>query len=323
MKGDRSIKLTALPNYEARILLFQSAKQKLETQSNRVGAARLLAFLLMVVMVYVSIKIKNTALLIIPFLLLAGFLYLVKLAVNLKREINFQKILITINQEEIQALAGDHSAFDPGINFIDYHHEYSYDLDIFGEHSIYRLVNRTATPLGRKTLGHRLLYPGNDAASIRQRQEAVRELVNKLEWRQNFLATARESDWEQNPDRQIRSWLDAPDRFSKTRFFQYAIWINSIITLSIFFLTIFPPILLSLFPSLSLSVFRLPSLSYLYFLIPIGLIISRTRVINREQERLERLLEMFRKYAGLLQLIEKESFIAPKLNDLKSSLKQG
>ena len=128
--------MTALPNYEARILLFQSAKQKLETQSNRVGAARLLAFLLMAVMVYISIKIKNTALLIIPFLLLAGFLYLVKAAVSLKRQIKFHQILITINREEIQALAGDHSAFDPGTNFIDYHHEFTYDLDIFGEHSI-------------------------------------------------------------------------------------------------------------------------------------------------------------------------------------------
>jgi hypothetical protein len=321
MEGDSSIKLTAL--FFERIRAFNAAKKQLETKSNRIVAARLLVFALMAAMTYVSVSMKNSAFLVFPLLLLAGFLFLVKKAVHLKREINFRKILITINQEEIQALAGDHSAFDPGVSFIDYHHEYSYDLDIFGEHSIYRLVNRTATPLGKETLAHRLLYPGNDPDQIRYRQEAVRELVNKLEWRQNFQATARESDWEQDPNRQIRSWLDAPDRFSKTRFFEIAIWINSIISLTILLLTILPSISLSVFPSFGLPVFRLPTVIYLYFLVPIGLIISRTRVINREQEKLGRLLQMFRKYAGLLQLIEKESFIAPKLNDLKSSLKQG
>ncbi len=315
MKGDRSIKLTALQYYEARILQFQSVKQNLETQSNRVGAARLLVFLLMAVMVYISIKIKISALLVIPLLLLAGFLYLVKLAVTLKRKINFHQILITINQEEIMALEGDYSAFDPGTGFIDYHHEYSYDLDIFGEHSIYRQVNRAATPLGKEKLAHRLLYPGADATQIRKRQEGVKELVSKVEWRQDFQATARESDWERNPNRQIRSWLEAPDHFSTTRFYSTAIWINSIISLSILLLTILPPILL--------TVFRLPSVIYLYFLVPIGLIISRTRTINREQQKLERLLDLFRKYAGLLQLIEKEDFESRQLNELKESLKKG
>ena len=312
---DSLIRLTAL--YQSRIDEFQAEKVKLRIKSNRIAAARLALFVLAVVLVFLSVKLKSSGLLVFPLMLLSGFLYLVKRAVIIKREIQYHQILIKINQDEIRALGGDFSAFDPGTGFVDYQHEYSYDLDVFGEHSIYRMINRVATPLGREKLAGRLLHPGTDSNQIRRRQEAVRELAGKLTWRQNFLATARESDWEQVHNRNVRSWLDAPDSFSKTPFYPIAIRVNALLTLSITFLYVLNSFLNGFLP------FSLPPSAFLYFLLPIGLIISRTRLINREQQKLERLLDLFRKYSGLLLLIEKEEFTAPYLKDLKKSLIHG
>ncbi len=318
MTVDKSIELPTLSEtYQLRINRFQAERKKLEAESNRIVAGRMVLVVLTVVLVYLAIKLKSPLLLTGPIILLAGFLYLVKRGVIIRRKINSNQILIEINLDEIKALQGDFSAFNPGSHFIDYQHEYSFDLDIFGDHSIYRLVNRAATPLGMEKLADRLLHPGTDAKQIRLRQEAVKELTAQLSWRQDFLATAREPDWEQVHNRNVRSWLDAPNRFSKSRFYTIAIWINSIITLSLSLLFVLPLFLNDFLP------FSCPPAVFLYFLVPISLIISRTRLINREQQKLEHLLDLFRKYAGLLQLIEKEEFDSPYLKDLKKSLEHG
>ena len=46
-------------------------------------------------------------------------------------------------QHEEAALSGDFSAFDDGERFIDPHHPFTYDLDIFGKESLYQRINRT------------------------------------------------------------------------------------------------------------------------------------------------------------------------------------
>ncbi len=314
----------AAREYQARIIQFESERKDLERASNRIVAGRLVVFALMGFGVYLSVKYKSTLLMILPLLLVAVFLHLVRKAVGIRRKIQHIQELIRINQDEIRSLGGDYSAFDPGTDFIDYQHEYSFDLDIFGEHSLYRLLNRVATPLGKETLANRLLYPGTNSTLIRSRQEAVRELENKLNWRQDFLATARESDWKQQPEPHIKSWLNAPDRFSKNRFYRIAILVNSIISLIILIISLLPSLNSTVFSFLGLNALPSSSLTYyLYFLIPIALIISRTRIINREQQKLDRLLELFRKYGGLLHLIEQESFESPLLIKLKSSLEHG
>jgi hypothetical protein len=50
----------------------------------------------------------------------------------------------------------NHSVWN-GLEFNDFHHPYAYDLDIFGEHSLFQNLNRTATFIGRKKLAEQLL----------------------------------------------------------------------------------------------------------------------------------------------------------------------
>jgi DNA mismatch repair ATPase MutS len=216
-------------------------------------------------------------------------------------------LLIEINHQEIKALTGDYNDFAPGDEFMDYHHEYSYDLDIFGKHSIFRMLNRTATPLGKIRLAEHLKNPVSDSRITREKQQAVRELAPDVSWRQEFLATAREADWEQGKALKIADWLIAPDHFSNSRFYHYLTILNPFLTILV----------------ISLSFFRLlPFAFLLYLLIPAAVVLFQTRLINREQDRVERLIELFRKYQGLLELIENKEFKADRLISLRQTLSQ-
>ncbi|MFH0762156.1 MAG: hypothetical protein V2A67_11700 [Bacteroidota bacterium] len=289
--------------YSERIKVFGVEADRFRKQSDRVAIARMILFLAMVVSAWYFIRERQPAGLLIPLALLAGFLWLVRYAVAIRRKIRFLELLKEINEQEISTLEGDYTPFNTGEEYIDYHHPYTYDLDIFGIHSIYRMVIRAATPLGRERLAATLSAPGTGPDLIRKRQDAIKELSGKLDWRQDFLATAKESDWEKDKSRNVQSWLAGTDRFTGNPFYAAMLRLNPLISLFL------PPLI----------IFGLSPLFFLlYYLLPTAIILSRTRAINREQQKVERLLDLFRKYQGLLELIEKEDF----KSDLTRSLQQ-
>lgn len=69
-------------------------------------------------------------------------------------------------------------------------HPYAHDLDIFGHGSVARLLATTGTGVGRQRLEQWLLEPA-PLASARRRQEAVRELVPLLDFRQDLQVAGR------------------------------------------------------------------------------------------------------------------------------------
>jgi len=291
--------------YRKRISRHEAEADRFRKKADWIAVARMFLFLAMIILAWYFIRERQAAGLVIPLALLAGFLWLVRQAAGIRRKIRFLELLREINQQEIRAMEGDYSAFDTGEVYADYHHPYSYDLDIFGVHSIYRMITRAATPLGKDRLAERLSDPGTDPGLIRKRQEAVRELASKLDWRQDFLATARESDWESGKSRNMQTWLAGTDRFTGNPFYSLLLLLN--------------PILAFLIPVL--IIFHLSPFSFLlYYILPTIVILSLTRSINREQQKVERLLDLFRKYRGLLELIESENFHSDKARELKQTL---
>ena len=67
---------------------------------------------------------------------------------------DYLKKKIEINQQELRALQYDFSDFDNGKEYIDPSHLYTFDLDIFGEHSLFQYINRTSTPIGKQRLAN-------------------------------------------------------------------------------------------------------------------------------------------------------------------------
>lgn len=95
-----------------------------------------------------------------------------------------------------------------GAEFLDPHHPYAADLDIFGAGSLFELVNAAHTESGRATLAGWLLEPAS-AREIVARQEAIRELSGKVDLRERlgFLAAEAQA-W--IPTASLISWVRQP-----------------------------------------------------------------------------------------------------------------
>lgn len=93
---------------------------------------------------------------------------------------------------ERKYLQGDYSAFDTGERYVDPKHAYTYDMDVFGSESLYNRLCRTVTSGGADRLAHLLqtcaIANGKTATSIALEREAISELAEREEWRNNFLA---------------------------------------------------------------------------------------------------------------------------------------
>lgn len=95
---------------------------------------------------------------------------------------------IEINAKEIKVQQGDFSFFDEGREFIDGAHVFSNDIDLFGRGSFFQYVNRTATDEGATTLAK--TFTENKITDIPKKQEAIKDLAEKVQWRQHFSALA-------------------------------------------------------------------------------------------------------------------------------------
>jgi hypothetical protein len=116
------------------------------------------------------------------------FLYLLKLfSIHSGRKV-FLGNLVSINQNEANALSGDLSAFESGSSFADIRHDFSFDVDLFGASSLFQFINRTVTEYGRNILASWLSDPFTLSDELLPRQETIRELALKDKWRQEFMA---------------------------------------------------------------------------------------------------------------------------------------
>src|SRR5258706_13664949 len=79
-----------------------------------------------------------------------------------------------------------------GMEFLDPHHPFAADLDLFGVGSPFELLNTAQTQSGRATLAAWLLAPAAPE-EIRARQEAVAELRPKLDLRERLGLIAAEA----------------------------------------------------------------------------------------------------------------------------------
>ncbi len=116
------------------------------------------------------------------------FLFLVSRHSDLQYKRDRLKALIQINETEIKVLRRDFHDLPEGDAFKDPLHYFSQDIDLFGRGSFYQYANRTALQQGSDTLAG--LLKENSIESIPQKQEAIIELSQMPEWRQNFSAIA-------------------------------------------------------------------------------------------------------------------------------------
>ena len=71
-------------------------------------------------------------------------------------------------------------------------HPYAGDLDLFGNGSLFQLLSSARTEAGEETLADWLRAPAS-VAEVRARQEAIRELQSRLDFRESLAVLAAEA----------------------------------------------------------------------------------------------------------------------------------
>lgn len=141
------------------------------------------------------------------FLTIIMFMLLLKRYSSHTDKLEFLGNLSIINRNEAGSLKGDFSVFLPGNQYSDHSHDFSYDVDLFGDNSIFQYLNRTVTGYGRDILAGWLADPYNLTTDLKERQEIVRELASKVTWRQEFMAAGMKVPLERDRIEDLTAWL--------------------------------------------------------------------------------------------------------------------
>jgi hypothetical protein len=103
-----------------------------------------------------------------------------------------------------------------GARFVDPAHPYAADLDLFGRGSLFELLATSRTSEGDRTLARWLLAPAG-RATIRERQDAIRELAPRLDLREAVAVMGDVVESGEHVDVSgLRAWAAAPVRLRGT-----------------------------------------------------------------------------------------------------------
>lgn len=292
--------------YQTRKDKYSAELENLNKKYNRISFLRLLSVVLFFISIYYYIKNSQFLLLVLGISFFIGFILLMRIHSKLTILKQIKSALIQINVDEISYLNRHEIPFENGEEFNDFQHPYAFDLDIFGAHSLFQNLNRTATFIGKKTLSNQLLtlLPNEE---IIENQEAIKELSAKLNWRQEFLAFAKISQDSKSIYENLLSWsvFNSSPLSQTTRIISYlspAVFVGFTIAYLVTQKSIFITFLSYLF------VFNLVFLSR--FLKRIQMEISNSAAIDKS----------IYQYGLLLEKIENESFESKKLLDLQQKL---
>lgn len=170
--------------YQTQLERYQLQLQTANKRLILLGTARLTVFVSTALGLYFTF---GSAILFgaIGFFGIVAFLILVaKTTYARVQKLTFQK-LVEINTKELLVLKGDWSPFPDGSIYKNGQHPFSNDMDLFGQQSIFQLINRTVSKKGEKLLVNNLLNGVSDVETV---NEAIAEFSTKMEWCQQFLA---------------------------------------------------------------------------------------------------------------------------------------
>ncbi len=167
--------------------IIQTTKKQIFTNA----IMRLVFFTTPIVLVFFSEQINTPFFVALEVLFFIIFVFLVRYNIKLNKKLKFHSELVQIIKERQQALNENYSGFHAGSEFIDSSHAYTYDIDIFGENSIFQLLNRSLTLGGKIRLAEKLQNIETNVSKLKQYSKAVEELSRMKNFRDNFSASAR------------------------------------------------------------------------------------------------------------------------------------
>ena len=299
--------------YQENIEKYNIETLRLKKVLNRLSLLRLIIFIISITILITlfSVKLITPIYIVFPISIIS-FAFVIrhhnKIA-YLRKHMSFLK---RINESEIQREKCNLEEFDTGQEFINPNHPYTSDLDIFGQHSVFQLVNRTTTESGMICLSEWLSEPALDF-EIQERQKAINELSQKLDWRQDFQASGMHFYNKKSDYYKLLDWVKKPVVLLKHQVL-YKILAK-----------ISPVLLLVSFYFFMSNLTSLVGLIYLSLMILVLFfnftILRKVRPMAEDiVETSTKNLKTLRAYQALINKIETERFNSEKLVELQSIL---
>ncbi|MDP4216366.1 MAG: hypothetical protein Q8927_09200 [Bacteroidota bacterium] len=111
-------------------------------------------------------------------------------------------------------------------------HPYSYDLDIFGKGSVFAMLNRSQSEPGRDLLASWLMTPA-DRGSIRERQEAIKELAGDPDRLFDLAVIGRQRPLRNRTVQHILHWLKKEEAPFSESYWALVRWGYPVVTLGL------------------------------------------------------------------------------------------
>lgn len=178
-----------ISDYNNRINLAQQDVDEYKRMVNFYSFTRLGLFLFfLLIIVIAAVDVNYVLLSISVFIFVVAFGYLVSRQNTYEAKKSFSEALKAVNENEVGSITKRSNFYNYGNEFSSEKHYYTSDLDIFGQGSLFQLINRSATTPGNAKLAHWLNAP-SQKQTILDRQNAVKELAAKKEWKLNLQAS--------------------------------------------------------------------------------------------------------------------------------------
>ncbi|WP_158825004.1 MutS-related protein [Mucilaginibacter lacusdianchii] len=175
-----------IPQYQNHITHAEQQIGYYQKKINTYSVLRLVVFGGFLALIYWSIKWDSLALFAVATLVLGVlFRWLVGRQNWFEKQKSYFQNFQIVNQNEIDSITEHVNIYDDGLAFNNDKHYYTSDLDVFGAGSLFQLINRAATNAGRNILAGWLQKPAGKAVVL-SRQEAIKELGNKTDWKLNM-----------------------------------------------------------------------------------------------------------------------------------------
>jgi len=290
-----------LTYYNQHLEIYKTKAEKLYKRMTALSMFRLLVFLVICFGIYFMFQ-QWQIVVAIGVIGIAIFLLLLSKYTDVKAQRNFNKALVKINEDEIKIASNDFYDRNEGLQFQDANHYYSLDIDLFGRGSFFQFINRTTINEAAYNLAEAL--KANDIKDIELRQNAIKELSSKPEWRQFYSATSSLVSVE-TPAKQIINWLQNYQSFLP-KIIKWLPLVITALTIGLFVLTFF----------------KLIDMSFIGYWLLVGLGITGIYVkkVNALSSNTDKVKDTFRQYASLLDLIENEQFTSELLQQKQKQI---
>lgn len=296
--------------YERRKNKYRKLSKKTEKGSNKIVLLRMTTALIIFSILFFLYRVGNDIILWSVLVFLLGiFIYLIKMHNDLKNRLQDFKNLEEINKKALERLEGKWVGFkDKGEEFINTHHAYTYDLDIFGRGSLFQYINHACTSLGRERLAFILSTPLDKKEEIYKRQNAIKELAKKRWWRQKFLMESMKIKEKNKSYSEMVHWAKKKKSIYTQRNLRILLILLPLMT-----------IILLINGYIFNAISKTIPISFVILQFLMGFLNSKN--INEEFNQVYKYKDEIKAYWKMLEVFEKTSFTSPTLNHLKNRLK--